>query len=147
MTDNPFGGTGGGQLTTEEYTDKLMLIVPTEVKKDVTTSNGTADAVIVDAHVFVDGGVEKVDGAWLFQKALVGSLRSKVGAGLNGTYPIFGRLVRGPEDPKIKDPHSRKVRRAWKLVQEFSDEELAAAVKYWESQKVAAEEASPFDSL
>lgn len=150
--DNPFGGTGGGSLTTDEYTGKLMLVIPTELKTKVKTDNGEADAVIVDAHVFADGEVEKVDGAWLFQKGLVGALRSKIGQGLTpGTYPVFGRLVRGEPNPKIKDEHDRMKRRAWKLTQEFDDKELKAAVAYWESVKGSiqgtAQENSPFDDL
>lgn len=70
----------------------LLLLQPTEYRENIGTSFGPADAVVTQVAVLdgQDAGQEH-SGVLIFQKALMGQLRPKVGS---GRY-VLGRLGRG----------------------------------------------------
>lgn len=79
----------GGQFNAETSLGRLLLITPSEIEKDIVTSNGTADATRC-AIVILDGkgGPESIDDALIFQKVVQGQLREAI----NNRSRVVGRL-------------------------------------------------------
>jgi hypothetical protein len=80
----------GAKIT--DFDGSLLLLSPTEHREGIVTSFGPADAVVTEVAV-LDGknAGEKHSGVLIFQKALMGQLRPKVGTG----RMVLGRLGRG----------------------------------------------------
>ncbi|MBX6386083.1 MAG: hypothetical protein IRZ07_24435 [Microbispora sp.] len=99
LFDAPSSSSGGVKIT--EFDGQLLLITPTAHEKDIATSYGPADAVSVDL-VVLDGANagEEHTGIRVFQRALQGQLRPKVGTG----RMVLGRLGRGTAKPGQSAP-------------------------------------------
>lgn len=80
----------GAKIT--DFDGELLLLSPTEHREGIVTAFGPADAVVTELAV-LDGKHtgEKHSGVLVFQKALQGQLRPKVGTG----RMVLGRLGRG----------------------------------------------------
>lgn len=80
----------GAKIT--EFEGLLLLCTPTEHREAIATAFGPADAVITDI-VVLDGphAPLRETGVLVFQKALQGQLRPKIGTG----RMVLGRLGRG----------------------------------------------------
>lgn len=99
MTDQFDSPSTGAKIT--EFEGRLLLIKPTEHREGITTAFGPADAVVADIAV-LDGaqpGQEEY-GVLVFQKALQGQLRPKIGT---DRY-VLGRLGRGVAKPGQSAP-------------------------------------------
>lgn len=90
MSD-PFDSPSTGAKITE-FEGRLLLIKPTELRTEILTSFGPADAVVADVTP-LDGAQagHTEHGVLVFQKALQGQLRPKIGT---DRY-VLGRLGRG----------------------------------------------------
>ena len=92
---------GGDQVKIPELLGGLVLITVREYRDKITTSFGESDAVAVDLSV-LDGpkAGEIYENALLFQRALVGSLRSATGG-----EPVLGRIGQGTAKPGQSAPY------------------------------------------
>lgn len=99
MTDQFDSPSTGAKIT--EFDGRLLLIQPTEHREGIATSFGPADAVVADITI-LDGGTpgQEEYGVLVFQKALQGQLRPKIGT---GRY-VLGRLGRGTAKPGQSAP-------------------------------------------
>lgn len=99
MTDLFDAPATGAKITT--FDGSLLLITPTAVQEGIATAFGPADATVVDL-VVLDGphAGEQHSGVLVFQKALQGQLRPKVGTG----RMVLGRLGRGTAKPGQSAP-------------------------------------------
>lgn len=96
MFDTPSTGV---KIT--EFEGALLLLTPTSEQKAINTSFGPADAIETNL-VVLDGkdvGSEH-QGVLIFQKALQGQLRPKIGTG----RMVLGRLGRGIAKPGQSAP-------------------------------------------
>lgn len=88
-------GVGEGKIT--DYVGRLLLVKPTELIKEMDTSNGPAENVVRADIAVLDGDEpgSKVDGVLLFQTAL----KREAGAVLKAANPmkpyLLGRLDKG----------------------------------------------------
>lgn len=96
MFDSP---STGAKIT--EFEGCLILCTPTDHREGIATSFGPADAVVTDL-VCLDGAQagRREIGVLVFQKALQGQLRPKVGTG----RMVLGRLGRGQAKPGQSAP-------------------------------------------
>lgn len=96
MFDSPATG-----VKISEFENCLILLTPTEHREAISTAFGDADAVVADVAV-LDGprAGESHPGTLIFQKALQGQLRPKVGTG----RMVLGRLGRGTAKPGQSAP-------------------------------------------
>ena len=101
MTNDLFDAPASGGVKITQFDGQLLLITPTAHEKDIATAYGPADAVTVDL-VVLDGANagEEHTGIRVFQKALQGQLRPKVGTG----RMVLGRLGRGTAKPGQSAP-------------------------------------------
>jgi hypothetical protein len=99
MTDQFDAPATGAKITSFE--NCLLLITPTGTQEGVNTAFGAADATVVDL-VVLDGpsAGQQHPGVLVFQKALQGQLRPKVGTG----RMVLGRLGRGVAKPGQSAP-------------------------------------------
>lgn len=86
---------GGDRIEMASLLGSLVLVYVREYRDKITTSFGDSDAVAVDLHV-LDGpkAGESFENSLLFQRALVGSLRSAAGGD-----PVLGRVGQGVAKP------------------------------------------------
>jgi hypothetical protein len=99
MTDMFDAPSNGVKIT--DYDGQLLLITPTGHEQGISTAYGPADAV--DCTVVVLDGADagqSFDGVRIFQKALQGQLRPKVGTG----RMVLGRLGKGTAKPGQSAP-------------------------------------------
>lgn len=96
MFDNP---ASGGNIT--DFEGSVLLITPTELRKDVLTKFGPSDATAVDLVVLdgKDAGTEYF-GVLVFPKVLQAALRGNIGK----NRPVLGRLARGVAKPGQSAP-------------------------------------------
>jgi hypothetical protein len=107
----------GDQVKVAELTGSLVLIWALELREDVPTAYGPSDAIAVNIHVLDGGkGGEKFENTLLFQKALIGSLRSAIGG-----EPVLGRVGQGVAKPGQSAPY---------ILQPFTDADAALATGY-----------------
>lgn len=95
--DNP---SSGARIT--DFEDSLLLIKPVAKEDEIPTSFGPADAIVADV-VVLDGKQASADpytDVYIFQKALQGQLKAKVGT---GRY-VLGRLGKGTAKPGQSAP-------------------------------------------
>lgn len=99
MSDMFDAPSTGVKLT--EFEGNLLLLRPTEEQKGINTAFGAADAVAADVTVLdgKDAGHQH-SGVLIFQKALQGQLRPKIGTG----RLVLGRLGRGVAKPGQSAP-------------------------------------------
>lgn len=99
MNDQFDSPSTGVKIT--EFEGSLLLLTPTAEQKAINTMYGPADAI--ETRVMVldgkDAGVEH-QGVLIFQKALQGQLRPKIGTG----RMVLGRLGRGTAKPGQSAP-------------------------------------------
>jgi hypothetical protein len=107
----------GDQVKVAELLGCLVLIWVREFREDVTTTYGPSDAIACDIHV-LDGvkGGEKFENTLIFQKALIGSLRSAAGG-----EPVLGRISQGVAKPGQSAPY---------ILTPFTDADAALATGY-----------------
>lgn len=129
MSDMFDGPASGAKITTFE--GMLLLLSPSEYREGIATSFGPADAVVTEIAV-LDGGYagEKHGGVMVFQKALMGQLRPKVGTG----RMVLGRLGRGVAKTGQSAP--------W-ILQDPTDADKTLARQHLAA-KAAAEDTPPF---
>ena len=107
----------GDQVKVAELLGCLVLVYARELREDVATTYGPSDAIVVDIHVLDGGkGGEKFENTMLFQKALIGSLRSAIGG-----EPVLGRVGQGVNKPGQSAPY---------ILQPFTDADAALATGY-----------------
>jgi hypothetical protein len=107
----------GDRVNISELVGSLVLIWVREYRDDITTTFGPSDAVAVDLHT-LDGpqGGERFENTLIFQKALIGSLRSAVGGD-----PVLGRIGQGTAKPGQSAPY---------ILQPFTEQDAALATSY-----------------
>jgi hypothetical protein len=99
MSDQFDGPSSGVKVT--EFENCLLLLTPTEHREGINTSFGAADAVVTDLAVLDGRDAGQIHhGVLVFQKALQGQLRPKVGTG----RMVLGRLGRGVAKPGQSAP-------------------------------------------
>ena len=107
----------GDQVKVAELVGSLVLIWALELREDVPTAYGPSDAIAVNIHVLDGGkGGEKFENTLLFQKALIGSLRSALGG-----EPVLARIGQGVAKPGQSAPY---------ILQPFTDADAALATHY-----------------
>lgn len=99
MSDQFDAPASGAKIT--DYDGQLLLVRPTEHREAIQTAYGPADAVVADVTPLDgdDAGIES-SGILVFQKALQGQLRPKIGTGRF----VLGRLGRGVAKPGQSAP-------------------------------------------
>lgn len=107
----------GDQVKVAELVGSLVLIWVKEYREGIMTVHGESDAVVVDLHA-LDGpkGGEKFENTLIFQRALIGSLRSAIGG-----EPVLGRIGTGIANPGKNAPF---------ILQPFTDDDAAVATGY-----------------
>ena len=113
---------GGDRVDIKELVGSLVLVWVREVRENVPTPYGESDAVACDIHV-LDGakGGEKFENTLLFQRALIGSLRSFAGG-----EPVLGRVGTGIAKPGQSAPY---------ILNDFTDQDAAVATGYIQRMK------------
>ena len=123
----------GAKIT--EYEGQLLLCTPTDHREAIATAFGPADAVVTDL-VVLDGphAPQREAGVLVFQKALQGQLRPKIGTG----RMVLGRLGRGQAKAGQSAP--------WVLTEPTDDDKAMARAYLDGTTKVAtvAQEQPPF---
>lgn len=110
MFDSPSTGV---KIT--DFSGQLLLMEPTAERKDIMTAFGSVDAI--EANLVVLDGADAGtghSGVLVFQKALQGQLRSKIGTGRH----VLGRLGRGVAKPGQSAP--------WVLIEPTEADKTAA---------------------
>lgn len=100
MNDQFDSPSSGARIT--DFEGSLLLVKPTSKEEGISTTFGLADAVVADV-VVLDGGnanAEPYTDVYVFQKALQGQLKAKVGS---GRY-VLGRLGKGTAKPGQSPP-------------------------------------------
>jgi len=83
--------TGSGSIfRMAEYEGDLVLVYPVEHIEEITTTNGTKDAVSSDIIV-LSRGAEKHEGAFVFGGKMIGRLKRNLASG----RPVLGRIGKG----------------------------------------------------
>lgn len=120
----------GGRIT--DYEGCLLLCTPTEQREDISTAFGPADAVVTDV-VVLDGehANTREIGMLVFQKALQGQLRPKIGTG----RMVLGRLGRGQAKAGQSAP--------W-VLHEPTEDDKGRARAYLDSLTAVGKEQPPF---
>lgn len=101
MNADAFDAPSSGARITD-FEGSLLLVKPTSRQQGIPTAYGPADAIVADI-VVLDGkyaNVEPYTDVYVFQKALQGQLKAKVGT---GRY-VLGRLGRGTAKPGQSAP-------------------------------------------
>lgn len=107
----------GDQVKIAELTGSLALFWVREYREEIMTQHGPADAVACDVHVLDgDHGGEKFENTLIFQRALIGSLRSAIGG-----EPVLGRIGQGVAKPGKTAPY---------VLNPFTDADAALATTY-----------------
>lgn len=91
MSDTFDSPSSGARIT--DFEGSLLLVKPTALEEEISTTYGPADAIVADV-VVLDGkeaNPEPYTDVYIFQKALRGQLKAKVGT---GRY-VLGRLGKG----------------------------------------------------
>jgi hypothetical protein len=146
MSDDPFksGSDGGAGIT--EYEGQLLLVTPHEYVEVFPTTFGDTDCVRVDFAVLdAPDGVEEVEDTLVFQRMLIGALKSqakfneKNGVDESNGYPkmTLGVLVQDTDRQK-------KGQSAPWVLAEPNAEQAQLARNYLAGKK--AEPADPFAS-
>lgn len=108
-----------GQFDPKALNGRLILFTPQEYVEHITTAfNPDKDAVRV-SYVVLDGPdtPESVEGAFVWQGALIGALKGRVGAGM-----VLGRLGQRPPSKPGMSP-------AW-VLNDPTDEDKQIARRY-----------------
>jgi hypothetical protein len=107
----------GDQVKVAELLGSLVLIWAREYREDIQTTFGPSDAIAADVHV-LDGpkGGEKFENTLIFQRALIGSLRSAIGGD-----PVLGRIGQGVGKPGQSPPF---------ILQPYNQADAAVATGY-----------------
>lgn len=107
----------GDQVKVAELVGCLVLIWVREFREDIPTTFGASDAIACDIHV-LDGtkGGEKFENTLIFQRALIGSLKSAIGGD-----PVLGRIGQGVAKPGQSPPY---------ILNPFTDADAALATGY-----------------
>lgn len=101
MSADAFDAPSSGARITD-FEGSLLLVKPTSKEEGISTSFGPADAIVADV-VVLDGEEANADpytDVYVFQKALQGQLKAKVGT---GRY-VLGRLGKGTAKPGQSAP-------------------------------------------
>ncbi|TDC52860.1 hypothetical protein E1281_18405 [Actinomadura sp. KC345] len=100
MTDQ-FDAPASGGVKITEFEGQLLLLTPTAHEQEIPTAYGPADAVTTTIAVLDgDGAGDEHTDVKVFQKALMGQLRPKIGSG----RMVLGRLGRGTAKPGQSAP-------------------------------------------
>jgi hypothetical protein len=100
MSDAFDSPSSGARIT--DFENSLLLVKPTSREEQIPTTFGPADAIVADV-VVLDGSEtnpEPYTDVYVFQKALQGQLKAKVGS---GRY-VLGRLGKGTAKPGQSAP-------------------------------------------
>src|ERR1700675_4321869 len=90
----------GDRVNIADLVGSLVLIWARDYRENITTPYGESDAIAADIHA-LDGakGGEKFENTLIFQRALIGSLRSAVGG-----EPVLARIGQGTAKPGQSPP-------------------------------------------
>ncbi|MFF4412137.1 hypothetical protein ACFYY8_06360 [Streptosporangium sp. NPDC001559] len=103
-----------------DYPGHLLLIYPRELRSGIVTVNGAADAISADLVLLTDpSGPRTESGVLIFQKVLIGSLKSSI-----GKDPVLGRLGRGVAKPGQTAPY---------ILEQYTDADATYATQYLQS--------------
>lgn len=107
----------GDRVDMKDLTGSLVLIWAREYRENITTPYGESDAIAADIHA-LDGpkGGEKFENTLIFQRALIGSLRSAVGG-----EPVLARIGQGVAKPGQSAPF---------ILEPFTEADAAVATGY-----------------
>lgn len=101
---NPFSAPASGEKTiTEENLGRLFMITPREVEQGISTVHGETDALVADVVILDESGAgdhEFFNNTRIFQKVLIGSLKSSIGKPM----PVLGVLAKGEKKPGKSAP-------------------------------------------
>ena len=119
----------GDQIKVAEHLGSLALIYVHEFREDFPTVHGPSDAVVADVHI-LDGATagKSFGNTMLFNKALVGSLRSAAGGD-----PVLGRIAQGVAKPGQTAPY---------ILQPFTDADAKVGMAWVEAHKPGFQQAS-----
>jgi hypothetical protein len=107
----------GDQVKIAELVGSLVLVYVRELRENIQTAFGPSDAVAVDLHVLQGPSAgESFENTLIFQKALIGSLRSAVGGD-----PVLGRVGQGTAKPGQSPPY---------ILHPFTDADAAIATAW-----------------
>jgi hypothetical protein len=108
---------GGDQVKVNEIIGALVLVHVREYREGIVTSFGPSDAVAADVHV-LDGAKagESFENTLIFQKALIGALRSAAGG-----QPVLGRIGQGTAKPGQSPPY---------ILQPYTEQDAALATAW-----------------
>ena len=114
--------SAGDQVKMAEIVGSLVLIYVHELREDIQTTFGPADAVAADVHV-LDGAKagESYENTLIFQKALIGALRGGIGGD-----PVLGRVSQGTAKPGQSPPY---------ILQPYTQQDAAIATAWIQAHK------------
>jgi hypothetical protein len=107
-----------------ELLGRLLIIYPTRVEENISTSLGPKDAIVADLHIADGDHPESRGEVFVWPKVLQAQLRPLIGTG----EPCLGRLTQGVAKPGQSAP--------WKL-SAATEADIQIATKYLESNDVA----------
>lgn len=116
---NEFDTASSSFFSAKDYVGELVLFSPTQYIEEMKTSFSTAekpycDAIMTDVVVITANG-EEFEDALIFQSALIGSLKRKIGR------KLLGRLGRG---------EAKKGQSAPYLLEAPSDDDIKLATEF-----------------
>ena len=120
----------GDQVKIPELLGALILVYVRDYREGIVTSFGPSDAVAVDLHV-LDGPQKGEDyqNTLIFQKALIGSLRSAIGGD-----PVLGRIGQGTAKPGQSPPY---------ILHPYTEQDAAVATAWINAQPKPFQQAAP----
>jgi hypothetical protein len=84
--------------------NKLVLVIPTAIRRDFKTSNGATDTIVADVIVLDEEKPKKSErhnGTLIFQAVLVGSLEDRIGKGMVAAKLVKGEAKNGNSAPYL----------------------------------------------
>lgn len=128
MSDAFDSPSSGARIT--DFEGALLLVKPTSKEEAISTAFGPADAIVADVVVLdgKDAAAEPYTDVYIFQKALQGQLKAKVGTGRF----VLGRLGRGTAKAGQSAP--------WLLQDPTEDDKKTARVYLQTVEQAAAQQ-------
>ncbi|MEU3162919.1 hypothetical protein [Streptosporangium sp. NPDC006930] len=112
--------SAGSDFKAADHIGHLIIFYVRELREGIVTSFGTSDAISVDLVVLTDPkGPRPETQVLLFQKPLIGSLRTSIGG-----EPVLARLGQGTAKPGQSAPY---------ILQPFNEQDAAFATQYLNS--------------
>ena len=93
---------GGGNFVAADLIGRLLLISPLEMSEEIATANGPATPLLADIVVLTNKKgkpleeAEEIEGALVFQKVLISTLKPSI-----GKSRVLGRLIQDENRKKV----------------------------------------------